>query len=84
MGGPYEMGTPLIERACEWLSFSAKDVIVEAPFLAIARSSVNGRHQSLPDEPWIENPVGRLRDGSTFNEVKVLLREGHDYVADTT
>jgi len=37
-----------------------------------------------PDKPWINNPLRRLRDGGTFNEVKVLLRESHNYVTDTT
>ena len=36
-----------------------------------------------PDGPWIVDPLGTLRDGGAFNEVKVLSREGHNYIADT-
>jgi hypothetical protein len=38
----------------------------------------------FPDEPWVDNPLGRLRDGSTFDEVKVLLREGYNYITNAT
>ena len=42
----------------------------------------NTDHSS--DEPWNENPARRLRDGGMLEEVKVLLREGHNCVVDTT
>ena len=34
------------------------------------------------DKPWIDNPLGRFRDGRTFDKVEVLLGEGHDYGSD--
>ena len=38
----------------------------------------------IEDKPWIDSPLGRFRDGCTFNKVKVHLGEGHDYGSDGT
>jgi len=63
---------------------TTEEIIVEAPCFAM--SGKFSRQQTSIDSqngPWIDDPLGRLRDGGAFNEVKMFLREGDNYIADT-